>query len=201
MSKSNSTSFSSRFIGAAVKPGQKVFASLRPEIIASSTKDKFVVNDKAAELLGLKTNDKLYFIDLANLNNGLPVDEQVEYPLGNRFFIAVNYRSAETNEIVGGGMGKNKVVSYSKVWGAMHVGDPTVTSARPEDLIRMGKAVARPEGRKGCIATQKVAFGVERFVDEEGNTLHVIEEGGEPVALYALVEPTVIPHDPAIGEE
>lgn len=201
MAKSNSTSFSSRFIGAAVKPGQKVFNSSRPELIAASTKDKFNVNDKAAELMGVKTNDSLYFIDLATLNaNRLP-DEKIAYTRDDRFFVAVNYIPVGETEVAGGSIGKNGVLSYSRVWSAMMIGDSAITSARPEDLIAMGLAVPRGGTKKGCIATQKIAFEVTPLIDEDGNAFHIIEEGGEPTKLYALTNSRVMAHTPGVDDD
>ena len=200
MAKSNSTSFSSRFIGAAVKPGQKVYSSSRPELIAASTKDKFLINDRAADMMRVKAGDKVYFIDMANMNADLPEDQKVAYDLNDRFFAAVNYQSAETGEIEGGILSKQRVFSYSRVWSAMHINQPDIVAARPEDMIRMGLAVSRGTGKKGCIATQKVAFEVVPFVDEEGEELHLIEENGNPTKLFKLVAATILPHDPNVDE-
>ena len=195
MAKSNSTSFASRFIGAAVKPGQKVFNSSRPELIASSTKDKFTLNDKAMELMGVKTNDALYFIDLATLNANMLPEDKVDYTRDERFFVAVNYIPVGETEVAGGKIGKNGVLSYSRVWSAMQIGDSEITSARPEDLIDMGLAVSRGS-KKGCIATQKIAFEVSPLIEEDGTATHVIEEGGDAVRLYALIESRVMAHTP-----
>ena len=195
MAKSNSISFASRFIGAAVKPGQKAFNSSRPELIASSTKDKFSLNDKAMELMGVKTNDALYFIDLATLNANVLPEDKIDYTRDERFFVAVNYIPVGETEVAGGKLGKTGVLSYSRVWSAMQIGDSEITSARPEDLIGMGLAVSRGS-KKGCIATQKIAFEVSPLIDEDGNSVHVIEEGGDAIRLYSLTESRVMAHTP-----
>lgn len=195
MAKSNSTSFSSRFIGAAVKPGMKVFNSSRPELIAASTKDKFNLNDKASELLGVKPGDSLFFIDLATLNASRLPEEKVPFTRDERFFIAVNYIPVGESTVTGGQIGKNGVLSYSRVWSAMMIGDPEITSARPEDLIAMGLAVGRGT-KKGCIATQKISFEVSQLIDEDGNAFHIIEEGGDAVKLYSLTNSRVMEHTP-----
>lgn len=194
---SNATRFAPMFIGAVVTPGQKVFASSRPELIANSTKDKFNINPKAAEMFGIKQGDTITFIDMAKIANA----QNATIGENERFYMAVNAKDAKTGELTGATIGKNKVFSYSGVWSAMHINKQDTLSARPEDMIRMELAISRGEDKAGCIATQKVAYEIVPHLNEDGENKHVIEEDGEEVALYLLTNRTVTAHDPKIAEE
>ena len=64
--------FSSSFVGKTVASGSKVQGSAFPTLTAASTKDKFVLNNKALALMGLSEGSNVVMIDL---NRGEVVTE------------------------------------------------------------------------------------------------------------------------------
>ena len=126
----------SKFHGTATKSGKKVLGSIHPELKAASTKDKFVLNAVALKLLGIKPGkDRVVLYDFAG-QEGVTNE--------TRFFIAKG--GADSNGAEHGALvGKNGVFSYGEIWSAYHMGEISVTAARPDDMIAVGKVIRTEE--------------------------------------------------------
>jgi len=198
--------FGASFVGALVKPGTKVQESLRPEIMAVSTKDKFVVNAKARQMLNLADDGRIAMLDAAQ-NNGQATN------MNDRFYVIPNYVT-KSGSVIGAKLGKGASYSYAGIWSAIMVAKMDVFSAQPEDLVREGKAIIRekeaiakdgtvildklgkPVIVSNCIATQKVHFEVVPVLNEEGVNLHVVDTEGTEAPVFALTNMEVYAHEP-----
>lgn len=196
-----------KFYGAATKSGQKVLGSIHPEIVASSTKDKFVLNAVAQKVLGLKTGDYVMLFDQAGEPEATSNEE--------RFFVCKGGVDAD-GVTHGAKMGKGGMVSYSEIWSAYMMGKLEITSAKPEDLVAAGLAIRTDfvyktdedgveildkNGNKevigggAYIATQKVIGKLEigkevkmipgEDTDEDGNPIMIeaVDAEGNPIMV------------------
>ena len=183
--------FSFAFMGKIAPAGRKVQGSSRPEVIATSTKDKFVINQKAKSLMGLSEGSKIVMIDQ---NLDLPAGSRL--PQNERFFLAIapeGYEAAAK-------LGDTNAFSYSGVWSAVIMNDPELTEASTADLVRAEKAILRGDKGKNFVGLQTVRMEVVPYTeeDEDGKVISnfVIAENYPAVPLYRLQNAEVKPHDP-----
>jgi len=191
--------FSMAFLGKVAPAGRKIQGSNRPEIIATSTKDKFVLNDKACMLMGVEEGSKIVMIDqnlyIKNADEKLSQDK--------RFFLAVAPEDYSGNTAT---VGKQKAFSYSGVWSAILMNDPQITEASAHDLIDAGLGLLRGEKGKNYVGLKKVAMKLAQYTetDEDGNVIEhfPLEEGGTAVNIYTLADAQFRDHTPkSEGEE
>lgn len=195
--------FSMAFIGKVAPAGRKVQGSNRPELTATSTKDKFTFNEKACRLMGIEEGTEVLMID-----QNLYIDKaEDKLPQEKRFYVAVapaNYPG--TTATVGG----QKSYSYSGIWAAILMQDPSITEATVADLVRANMGITRGEGGKSYVGTKKVAMELVQYIelDEENNVVEyfpltaAMQEANEGVKLYSLVNHEVRDHEPkSVGKK
>lgn len=192
----------SSFIGKTIVSGSKSTGSMFPQVMAASTKDKFILNDKAFALMGVAQGSYVVMIDM---NKGGIVNTTDP---NSRFFITKGWeRSKGTYE--GAKIGKNGSFSYTGIYSAVMLQDPAVDACKIDDLVAkgLGVYVVSEAGNENFISKQKVTYNLVRFVqkdEETGETCDLFEvaPGVEPQAIYAMVEVKIEEHTPkAEGSE
>jgi hypothetical protein len=173
------SNFASIFEQGFIPSGKKISGSSRPEIIASSTKDKFVINSRAAALMGLEEGDRVVMSDLS----GKPGVESQE----QRFYITKGFEYG--GKPAGAKLGKAFVFSYSGPYGAIMADDVEVKECNTADLVRMGKGIIKEESGN-FVALQKVHMEVV-LVGEASPMKDV-----PPQPIYALTNFEIVEHDP-----
>lgn len=176
------------FTKGFVESGSKVMQSNRPEVILTSTHNRFVVNDKARDLMGIKTGSKIWLNDMLSLSDD---NEQ-------RFFAAVDV--AVDGNIKGAVIGKNSGFTYSKVYGAIlaSIGNINTKEIKFEDLERVGLMESRVNeetGNKTFVATKKIAMEVVKVADD---AVVAYDESGNEVraALFMFTNFSEYTHTP-----
>jgi len=195
--------FSTSFVGKAVQSGSKVQGSAYPTLTVTSTKDKFVLNNKAQALLGLSEGSNIVMIDL---NRGSVVTEDSNA----RWYLTGGWDKGK-GQTEGAKLGKGGSFSYAGIYSAIQMNKPDISEASVKDMVAAGKGITRVTGTKedpkeAFIALQKVTFKVEKLVqpnEVEGEpdlTEFEVSKGiFQPV--YALTEMDVVAHTPrAEGE-
>jgi hypothetical protein len=187
--------FSTTFLGQLAPAGRKVLGSSRPELIATSTKDKFTLNEKATMLMGVKEGSQIVMID----KNLYITNPEEKLSQNERFLIAVVDDSFE-GIVNTATIGKTKSYSYSGVWSAIVMRDPLITEATKKDLVRAGLGILRGKN-DSYVGLKKVSMELVPYVEGE-DTLFQLAEGTNPVALYSLINAEVHDHDPkSIGKD
>ncbi len=200
-----SSRFASAFMNAAVKSGKKVTASMNPELILTSTKDKFILNTPARDLMGVKPGDHVAIVDLMGVD-----DEGNQIPQNERFYLAVDYLIGK--EPQGAKLDKKGGFSYSGVYSAMLMNDPEVRMCSFDDLTANGKVQQFVSGegkdrKVRFISNSKIKMPVEVALDGDGEAFVDVEldaDGNKAAALYAITGFTFVPHTPQVdssGEE
>ena len=191
----------SRFSGFASKvvpSGSKVQGSAFPTLTATSTKDKFNLNQKALALMGLTEGDNIAMLDV---NRGEVTTEDSN----SRWYITAGWDKGK-GQMEGAKIGKGGSFSYSGIYSAIQMNKPDIAEATVRDLVGAGKGIIRQteSGADSFIATQKVQFKVEKLAEEDadGNLVTDFEVAkGVFQKVYALTEMEVIPHTPKeVGE-
>ena len=137
-----------------------------PTLTLTSTKDKFLLDEKAMALLGVTPGSNVVLIDI---NKARPetTDEN------ERFYITKGWPNGD--QVEGAKIGKNGSFSYAGIYGAIQINDPEITMASEEDMVEKGKGriYETQGGKEGFVATNKVRFRLEQYVetDEEGNKI------------------------------
>lgn len=183
--------FSSTFLGQIAPAGRKVLGSARPELIATSTKDKFTFNEKGARLLSIVPGSKVVMID----RNLFIEDAADKLPQNERFFVAKVDDSFEAAGVPTATVGETKSFSYSGIWSAILMNDPMTTEATVGDLVRIGMGILRGKAGKNFVGTKKAAMGLVRLMDGD-NDMFVLQEGTNPVPVYRLVDLDIRKHEP-----
>lgn len=185
--------FSNAFMNNIATPGRKVQGSIKPQITATSTKDKFTFNEKACIALGVKEGSRIIIID-QNLRISDPDSKLAQ---DERFFVAVAPEDYSQPAAI---VGKQKAFSYSGVWSAMIMNNPQLTEASVQDLISAGLGILRGEEGKNYVGLKKVTADLVLYkeADEDGNevTKFQLEEDGTPVEIYALKNLRISDHNP-----
>ena len=186
----------SKFTGAVkafsegiVKSGAKVTSSSRPEIVLSSTYNKFIINDRARRILNVDLGDKLVFIDL--------MDGAAD--MEDRFYITVGFSIGD--EEFGAKIANGYGFNYSKVYGAILNGELDVAELSKDDLIRKGLLREMESGN--IVATKKIAMELVPYMEGKEVTVAKDEDGNDIMqAVYALKSFSVKVHKPkGIGKE
>jgi hypothetical protein len=187
------------FTGKTVASGSKVSGSAFPTLMITSTKDKFVLNNKALALMAIATGSYVVLIDM---NRG----EVTTTDPNARFFITKGWEKPN-GAFEGAKIGAGGSFSYAGVYSAMQMNKPDITEATIKDMVDADLGITREgkdSGKENFIATQKVSYKVERVTnvikDEEGNEVTVSEfevAPGVVQQVYALVERTEIEHNPS----
>ena len=183
------------FVGKGVKSGSKQSGSMYPTLTLTSTKDKFLLDEKAMALIGVTPGSNVVLIDI---NKARPetTDEN------ERFYITKGW--ANGDQVEGAKIGKNGSFSYAGIYGAIQINDPEITMASEEDMVEKGKGriYETQGGKEGFVATNKVRFRLEQYVetDEEGNkiTKFPVAEGVVQ-EVYRLINRTEIEHESDAG--
>lgn len=200
--------FSNAFIGRVAVAGRKVQGSSRPELIATSTKDKFSLNAKACQMLGVAEGSKVVMID-----QNLPYKDadgnvvRNVFPQDKRFYIAV---APENYTGVTATISKQKAFSYSGIWSAILMNDPEICEASVADLVRAKLGILRGEDNKNYVGVKKVHMALTQYTEtlEDGATAEYfplsneMAEAGEGVKIYSLSSFEFREHTPKeVGEE
>lgn len=189
--------FSNSFIGKVVASGSKVQGSAYPTLTVASTKDKFVLNQKALALMGLDEGAYVVMID-SNRGSVTTGDPNA------RWYLTAGWDKGKGN-FEGAKIGKGGSFSYSGVYSAIQMNDPNIAEASIKDMAAAGKGILREaeadeDGKKKLtfIATQKVTFNVKRLVEgEEGEEITEFDVAtGIKQAVYCLTEMEVVAHTP-----
>lgn len=190
--------FSNSFVGKTVQSGSKVQGSAYPQLIATSTKDKFVLNQKALALMGLGEGDYIVMIDF---NKG----EKVTDNPNERYYLTKGWDKGKGN-YEGAKIGKGGSFSYAGIYSAIQMNNPDISEASVKDMVAAGVGITRATGtadnpKEAFIATQKVSFKVSRLVTpstEDGEPdvteFPVAKDVIQPV--FALTEMDITKHDP-----
>lgn len=189
--------FTFAFMNKVAPVGRKVQSSSRPELVATSTKDKFTINEKARLLLNLSDTDKIFMVDQ---NLYIPAGTGDRLAQDKRFYIGVAPEGFKNAAVVG----DTNAFSYSGIWSAMLMNDPEVTEASTADMVRNGLGILRGKAGKNYVGTKKVVWEVVPFVQEnsDGTTTELfpltpeMEEAGEGVKIYSLINPEFADHTP-----
>lgn len=184
--------FSMAFLGKIAPAGRKVQGSSRPELTATSTKDKFTLNSKACILMDVKPGSRIIMLDQNLGENKVAQDE--------RFLLAVlpeEYKDLVLNATVG----KTNAFSYSGVWSAMIMNNPELTEASVPDLVRAGMGILRGKNKKNYVGTKNVVGELSQLIlqDEDGNDVTRFQlpvDGLPPLALYKVINLEVRDHEP-----
>jgi hypothetical protein len=165
-------------IGKGVTPGVKTFQSSKPELITDLGVNKFTINAKVAQMMGLAAGDYIYMIDA-----GVDATD-----MNDRFYICKGFMangkmqgaklattSKEAKENV------RLSFSYSRVWGAMLNNELEVSELTPTDMLKKGlvqeyvteaDAAGKHEGGNlARRALKRLYYEVEPVTDEEGNAV------------------------------
>lgn len=199
--------FSTSFVGKTIQSGSKVQGSAYPTLTVTSTKDKFVLNQKAMALLGIDEGDYIVMIDL---NKG----ERVTENPNERWYLTKGWEKGNGN-FEGAKIGKNGSFSYAGIYSAMQMNQPDISEASIKDMVAAGKGITRTSGegkdkKEAFIAIQKVSFKVQRFaqpneVEGEPDVTEFPVAKDRTQAVYALTDMDVTEHTPkelgANGEE
>jgi hypothetical protein len=187
--------FSGSFVGKTVQSGSKVQGSAFPTLVVTSTKDKFVLNTKALALMGIGEGQYVVMIDV---NRG----EVTQEDPNARFYLTKGWDKGK-GAFEGAKIGKGGGYSYSGVYSAIQMGKPDISEASVKDMVAAGKGVTREtkSGKDAFIATQKVAFKVEKLVqagEKDGDPDQTEFEVSDGLfqKVYALTEMDIIAHDP-----
>lgn len=181
MSKFNGINLN--FIGKGVTPGAKTMTSARAELSTEMSINKFNLNAKATEIMGLTIGDSVYMIDAG-------VDSTSH---NDRFYICKGFEA--NDKVMGARLGspaKDAITkvkmsfSYSQIWGAILKDDPKVTALSNPDMVREGlvieyKTAVREDKKTGKMvggedakrATKKARFEVVPIMDEDGEMLDI----------------------------
>lgn len=187
--------------------GKKILGSMHAELKAASTKDKFVLNDVARKLMGVKAGkDRVIFWDHVG-QEGVTSQE-------DRFFIA-KAGVDENGTLHGALVGKGGTFSFSGIWSAFHMNSIDVVEARADDMLMAGKVIktdVKIDEKTGkevggaYIANQLVLGNLEiaKDVDEDGNTVELVDVEIEPglvTTIYAVKNLRFVKHDPRVEEK
>jgi hypothetical protein len=185
----NVSRFSNSFKGKLVVSGSKMSGSAFPTLTATSTKDKFNLNQKALALMGLAPGSNVVMIDM---NKG----EVVETDCNKRWYLTAGYDNGRGDK-TGAKISNTGGFSYAGIYGAMVLNQPDISEASVKDLVDAGKGIFRetPKEKQAFIGLQKVNFKVEKLVDEAGNDIFEVAEGVYQ-KVFALTERTEEEHDP-----
>lgn len=189
--------FATAFMNKVAPVGRKVQSSSRSELEATSTKDKFNINEKARLLMGLNDDSKVFMVD-QNLH--IPAGSGQRLAQDKRFYVGVAPEGYKNAAVVG----STNAFSYSGVWSAMLMNDPEVTEASTGDLVRAGLGILRGKEGKNYVGTKKVVWEVVPYTEtgENGETISLfpltaeMAEAGEGVAIYSLINPEFEDHTP-----
>lgn len=178
------------FVGKTIVSGAKVSTSMYPQLTAVSTKDKFVLNDKACALMGVAPGA---YVVLMDANKGGIVN--TEDP-NARFYITKGWKVNDSSW-VGAKIGKGNGFSYTGVYAAMMLQKPEVDSCKIDDLVDAGKGVfvVSDNGNENFIAKQKVIYHLEKLKDEDGNELHEVATDRFQ-EVWKLTNVTIEAHEP-----
>jgi len=176
------------FTKGFVESGSKVMQSNRPEVILTSTHNRFVINDKARDLMGIKPGSRIWLNDMLSMYD----DNE------SRFFAAVDV--AVDGTVKGAVIGKNSGFTYSKIYGAIlaSIADVKAKEIKFEDLERIGLMESRlneETGNKTFVATKKIAMEVVKVAD---NAVVAVDEGGNEVhaPLFMFTNFSLSTHTP-----
>lgn len=186
------SSIASRFMGKSVKSGVKATGSAFPQLILASTKDKFVLNQRALAMLGIEKGSYVVMYD-ENLGANPTDDRNV------RFFITRGWVDAKGNP-VGAKVGKDGSFSYTGVYSAMLMNDKDITGCTSDDLVRAGKASYAKESENFISKTK--LFGTLKKVtvdDENGNVIDKFEVSeGRFQEMYVITDIAEEEHVPGV---
>ncbi len=144
----------SMFSKAFVVSGKKVNSSIRPEVVLTTTKDKFVINDKALRLMGLTQGDRVAMFDMLGVP-GADVSTQED-----RFFITKSFKHGGVD--AGAKIGNNATFSYSGIYSGILMNSIDVKECNAADLVRAGKGIIREESGN-FIAGNKIKMEVVEY--------------------------------------
>lgn len=169
----------SMFFNAAVQSGKKVLSSTRPEMVATSTKDKFVLNDNAMRKMDLAIGDRIIMIDLFEKPG---IDTQ-----NKRFYAAKGFKHKGVD--LGAVIGKNRTFSYSAIYSAIQMDDVTIRECSVGDMVRAGRGIIK-EKSDNFVALQKAIMEVVPYGE------FALYADTDAVPVFALTNIEFADHDP-----
>lgn len=190
------TSFNANSFLGKVQSTTKLVESSTPQLTLASTKDKFICNRALMGLLGVGPKDRLALLDR---NIPTPGQENELYDtIEERFLLTVN----TSDPVRKGQLSKRGEFSYSVVWAAMLVNEPTKIEIKADELIDMG--LAETNGRT-IIGKQKLVMDVERLVieDEDGEEIDLfpVIAGADPQPVYVFTKVRTLDHTPSFADD
>lgn len=191
--------------GKVAKTGKKVSESLRPELVALSTMNKFALNGKARKLMDIQAaldsgqDVRVVILDAVGQEGVDTVEE--------RFFLGVGY--TKNSQAVGAKLNKAGEFSYSGIYGTIMAEDVDIEDIPMEDLVRKGVVVktVTEGGKNSYISTKKIHMEVAELIDENDDVIDEVpvdeDKDGDPIStkVYALKNFEVIAHNPQGDDE
>ena len=177
------------FQTALVKSGVKVAnQSLTPQLILSSSYNGFKLNDKGAELLGVKHGDNVVMFDNYDANEPCPQDERYLICAAEGWLTGGVTRDGDEIEH-GAVLGATKAFNYSHIYGTMLNEDSEEAVASADLLEKSGLIVVTPSGSK--VATKTITCELVPYQAEPIEIADGIER-----MVYRIVDMVAKDHNP-----
>ena len=181
--------FAEMFVNSAVDAGCRVSSGSTPELIATTTKDKFVLNSVARDVMNLHVGDNVKIIDL--LKQGVTDKNK-------RFFICKDVTNGQ--ETASAKLGKGFGFSYSPVHAAILATAEDVVS-RQVTMSELGDMGLMKEKDNGAfVGLKKVIMKLVplTITTDDGTVVDKFPyfERSELVPMFALTDLKYLDHDP-----
>ena len=185
--------------GKVAQTGKKVSESLRPELVALSTMNKFALNGKARKLMDIQADldsDQKFRVVIVDA-----IGEDGVTDNDNRFFLGLGY--TKNSQEVGALLNKAGEFSYSGIYGTIIADDIDTEEIPMEDLVRQGIVVKTTTdgGKTSYISTKKVHMELVEIVGEDDKLIDEVpidqDKDGEPIftKVWALKNFEIIEHN------
>lgn len=181
--------FAEMFVNSAVDAGCRVSSGSTPELIATTTKDKFVLNSVGRDLMNVHVGDCVKIVDL--LKQGVTDKNK-------RFFICKDVSKGE--DTASAKLGKGFGFSYSPIHAAILATAKDVVSKQVtmSELVEMGLMLEKENG--AFVGLKKVVMKLVPFTLTTDTGVEVDKfpyfEGSELVPMFALTDLKYLDHDP-----
>lgn len=183
--------FKMNFQLGVVKSGVKMSGSSLPQITATSTFNKFNINNPAQALMGVKEGSYLVFSDMIT-----GADD-----MDSRFYIFEGWDTGKVNEageaiFTGAKIGVGANFNYSKIYGLILKQDWEALEVHPSDLIRDG---LMEKSGKALVALKKVTADLEAVADGEPLVVGQDADGNDVMrVVYRLHNYEETAHTPRV---
>ena len=181
--------FAEMFVNSAVDAGCRVSSGSTPELIATTTKDKFVLNSVGRDLMNVHVGDYVKIVDL--LKQGVTDKNK-------RFFICKDVSKGE--DTASAKLGKGFGFSYSPIHAAILATAKDIVSKQVtmSELVKMGLMLEKENG--AFVGLKKVVMKLVPFTLTTDTGVEVDKfpyfEGSELVPMFSLTDLKYLDHDP-----